>query len=148
MTAYVDASNMGLGIYFPFERRGFQSPVPANPPKDGIFFSEALAACAAIHLAKDLGGPKCLLIYTDNMNTFDIFNSLAAAPPYNRILMSAVDVIIGSGIDLRVVWIPGEENAVADALSRFKNHLLAVAYPRLRVEPFKPPQDGLGAAKK
>src|SRR5438034_2172260 len=94
--------------------RDTTAPVLANPPKDGIFFSEALAACAAIHLAKDLGGPKRLLIYTDNMNTFDIFNSLAAAPPYNRILMSAVDVIIGSGIDLRVVWIPGEENAVAD----------------------------------
>src|SRR5262245_28035303 len=117
------ASSMGLGIYFPYERLCFQAPVPTECPKEGIFFAEALAACSAIHLARELGGPKRLLIYT---NTFDIFNSLAVGPAYNAILMSTVDVMIEAGMDLRMAWIPTEHNIVADALSAMALELLEV----------------------
>ena len=54
-------------------------------PQNMIFFFEALVVCSAIHLSCNFTKTSCLIIYTDNSNTFDIFNSLCALPLYNRI---------------------------------------------------------------
>jgi hypothetical protein len=59
--------------------------------------------------------------------------------------MSTVDVLITRGIDLRVVHLAGENNNVADALSRFQNDNACSLVPGLSILPFTPPQDTLGA---
>ncbi|EMD33083.1 hypothetical protein CERSUDRAFT_57208, partial [Gelatoporia subvermispora B] len=87
-------------------------------------------------------------IYSDNSNTVHIFNSLCAQPEYNRILRSAIDVRIDLDLDVHVHWIPGQENTVADALSRGALDRALEIHPGLNILPFIPPQDALGACKK
>jgi len=132
MVAYTDASSKGLGVWFPGEHVGYQCPLPLNAPKDAIFFFEALAICSAILLARSFRKTTCMIVYTDNTNTFDIFNSLAAKPVYNRILMSLIDMLIKDGIDLRVYHILGKDNLIADLLSWYKNRLATLLSPSLQ----------------
>jgi hypothetical protein len=58
-----------------------------------------------------------------------------------------VDVLFTRGIDLRVIHFPGEQNVVADALSRWRADLALAAQPGLIIGPFTPPRDAPGAAK-
>ena len=90
LTIHVDTSGQGLGIWFVSEKVGYQCPLPIKVPSEAIFFFKALAVCCTIHLATQFPCVTCLLIITDNTNTFDIFTSLRALPAYNPILMSAI----------------------------------------------------------
>ncbi|KAE9382548.1 hypothetical protein BT96DRAFT_845376, partial [Gymnopus androsaceus JB14] len=69
---------------------GFFSPIPCNPPKDTIFFFEALCVLSAVHwycctmrADSSLTQRLRLTVFTDNMNTVNIFDSLKAEPSYN-----------------------------------------------------------------
>ena len=74
------------------------------------------------------------------MNTVDMFNSMRAEPGYNTILMEAVDTLIDIGVSLRVFHIPGEENSIADALSRSMFDIVRAQQPRLQIAIFQPPR--------
>ena len=50
-------------------------------------------------------------------------------------------------VDLRVFHIPGQDNIIADALSRYKNNLATLLSPNLIIGTFLPPQDALGPKK-
>ena len=108
-----------MGCWSPKACEGF---VCALPPvtRNGIFFFEALTVLSALSHACEsiLYRPCRLAIFTDNSNTFDMFNTLHALPAYNPILITATDLLITSGIKLRVFHVPQEENKVADALLR------------------------------
>ena len=115
---YTDASSVGLGLWFPEDHFACQCKLPHSPPTSTIFYFKALAVCSAIHLLVDMDDcPSKLLVYTDNMNTVALFNSLWALPAYNGLLMGAMDVLLLFSVDLRVEHIPGVENVVAGALS-------------------------------
>jgi hypothetical protein len=119
VTVYCDACLEGMGFWFPDHRVGYYSPVPLDAPSDSIFFFEALCVVSAVqraHMASPDGAR--IVIYTDNMNTVDMFNSLHCLPSFNRLLRFAVDILIGGDHDLRVLHVPGDENTVADAISR------------------------------
>jgi hypothetical protein len=73
------------------------------------------------------------------MNTVNIFNSLRAKGAYNEILKSAISLLISHNISLRVFHVPGSENVVADALSRFENMRAVAACPHLTISSFEPP---------
>jgi len=47
-----------------------------------------------------------------------------------------------------VEHIPGQQNVIADALSRFHNELVKDLVPTAQIFDFEPPRDALGAAKK
>jgi hypothetical protein len=127
---------------------GFQCGLPPGLPMGTIFFAEALAVCSVVHSLPDTDPmPHRVAIYTDNSNTVDIFNSLRASAPYNRILMSAVDVLITHNIDLHVYHVPGHENVIADALSRFHNDVALRVAPGLVINSFTPPRDAMGASE-
>ena len=104
--------------------------------------------CAAIHISECFPGVTHLLIATDNTNTFDIFTSLSAQPEYNPILISTVNILLCCDIDLRVVYILGSLNHVADALSQYQNDLVRKLIPAIQIENFTPSQDALGVVKK
>jgi hypothetical protein len=144
-----DASSSGMGLWFPDDRFACQCPLPSDPPVDTIFFFEALAVCSAIHaLANMYQVPSRLLVYTDNTNTVAMFNTLRAKPAYNNILLSAMDVLLEHQVDLRVEHIAGEENIIADALSRYQNERALQFAGEIDISHFEPPRDALGEVKK
>jgi hypothetical protein len=148
LTLFGDASGQGMGVWDPASGIGHQCVLPCSAPADTIFFFEALAVCAAVHLASGrLRTPKKLVIYTDNTNTLSIFNTLRALPPYNPILKSAVSVLLDNSIDLRVVFIPGVKNIMADALSRFNNKLAYEICPYLEILVLETPRNAMGVSK-
>ena len=75
--AYCDARLSGLGLFFKGLKKGFQCVIPQCPPKDTIFYFEALAVVSIVEAMTQLPSiPQCLLIFSDNTNTVDIFHSL------------------------------------------------------------------------
>jgi hypothetical protein len=147
LVGYSDASGVGMGIWFPGEHVGFQSPLPADGPKDLIFYYEALAVCSAFYLGAKYGCDR-IAIYTDNSNTVDMFSSLRAKPVYNTILIAAVDFTINTSIATKVYFVPGCQNIIADYLSRFLNLNALRLAPKLCIHAFEPPRNALGAAEK
>ncbi|KAJ6468717.1 hypothetical protein DFH09DRAFT_955414 [Mycena vulgaris] len=150
-----DACPRGMGFWNEILRRGFYSPVPTVAPKDTIFFWEATCVLAALEWfclnerVNFVGDrPARLTIFTDNLNTVQIFSSLAAEPAYNTLLKAAVDLLIHHRVDLRVLHIPGTENTVADAISRDNLILAHALVPDLSITPFQPPQCVMGVAQK
>jgi hypothetical protein len=147
LIGYSDASGVGMGIWFPGEYAGFQCPLPAEGPKDLIFFYEALAICSAFYLGAKY---RCdqIAIYSDSTNAVDMYSSLCAKRVYNSILLSAVDFTINTSITTKVYYVPGNQNIIADYLSRFLNADALRLAPNLNIQVFEPPQDALGVVKK
>jgi hypothetical protein len=62
------------------------------------------------------------------MSAVDMFSSLHAKLVYNSILISAIDFTISTSIAMKVYFIPGCQNTIADYLSRSLNaHALQLA---------------------
>ena len=154
LTAYCDASLAGLGFWFPDLSVGFWSHLPDDPPKDTIFYFEALSVLSAIKHSTSFGTSVTkLVIYTDNLNTVQMFNSLSALPAYNNILKDSVDHLLSdieNPIELRVIHIAGELNIVADALSCGFFHTVVDSAPDIVINNFSPPRirRELGEVKK
>ncbi|TFY74854.1 hypothetical protein EWM64_g9158 [Hericium alpestre] len=134
-------------FWSPSRSRGFHSRLPDTT--DSIFYWEALAVVSAIDWASHLTDmrPHRLLVYCDNTNTVDMFNTLHAQPPYNLLLKFAIDRLIHTGIDLHVVHLAGIDNGVADALSHFQEPCASALHPGLRTSTFLPPRDAMGASE-
>jgi hypothetical protein len=148
MIAYGDASSIGMGIWFPGEHISYQCALTENVLKDDIFFFKALTVCSAVHLACNFKKTSCLLIYTNNTNTFDIVTSLQALLLYNPILISAINVLSADVVDFCIFHIFGKDNIIADPLPHFLNNLTLCLGPNLTIHNFTPPQDVLGDLKK
>lgn len=149
LEVYCDASGSGMGFWYPYLNLGFQSGLPEHSPIRDIFFFEALCVASAIHDAVTrLPFNGRLAVYTDSLNSVYMFNSLSGEPGFNRILMDVVEVILAFDVDFRVFHISGRDNVVADHLSRWRIADAICWSPGLRVLPFQPPRNALGAAKK
>ncbi|KAA1471911.1 hypothetical protein DENSPDRAFT_859206 [Dentipellis sp. KUC8613] len=145
LVIFTDACFDGMGFWSLQQLLGFQTHLPAVAGT--IFYWECLAVLSAIHWAAsntDVAIPHRLVVYCDNTNTVDLFNSLHAQLQYNTLLKSAVDILLQSDIDLRILHIPGEANGVADALSRWDAEHALRLVPDLQIAPFEPPPDALG----
>ncbi|THU78864.1 hypothetical protein K435DRAFT_876172 [Dendrothele bispora CBS 962.96] len=120
---YCNACLNGLGFWVRFgdSQLGFQHCVEDKSSE--IFHFEVLAVLSALSFAIDSldPPPSRIVIYTDNTNTVNMFHKLKATPKYNPILLTAVNYLLRSHSQLRVIHIPGEDKTVTDALSRFQN---------------------------
>ena len=97
---YTDTCMGGMAIWYPELRLGYQCHVPHRYVAP-IFYWEAVAvACAMISPIT----PKstCLVVYTDNQNTTDIWHSLKASVPYNSTLIHSINWLINNNIDAHV----------------------------------------------
>jgi hypothetical protein len=66
-----------------------------DPPSDGIFYFEALVVLSTlIEAVCHIPSPARVVIFSDNMNSVDIFSSLGASPLYNTILKPAVSLLL------------------------------------------------------
>ena len=149
VSLFCDASSISLGFWFPAGSVGFQHVIDPSASSPGIFYHEALAVVSTLHWAAHNITQKtgqCIAIYTDNLNTVDMFNTLHAQPTYNSLVLTAVNLALDHHIDFHVFHIPGQENIVSDAISRFRFDTLAVFAPLLRILQFQPPRLTLGAA--
>jgi hypothetical protein len=147
LIGYSDASGVGMGIWFPGEYAGFQCPLPAEGPKNLIFFYEALAICLVFHLGAKYGRDQ-IAVYSDSTNTVDMYSLLRAKQIYNSILLCAVDFTVDTSIVTKVYYVPGNQNVIADYLSRFLNADALRLAPNLDIQVFQPPRDALGVIKK
>ena len=129
-----------MGFWYPISKDGYYAPTPVNVPSDVIFYYETLCIISAIVNVKQKArkGSK-ILIYTDNANTVNIFRSLRCLPAYNHLIRTAVDVLIENDFSLRVLHVPGEDNVVADALSRVQFSVALQIEPSLNLYSFNPP---------
>jgi hypothetical protein len=137
--AKTDACPRGFAFWYPKSDLGFTSPTPQDTPASRITFYEALAVLSALMDASTRfpAGSK-IVIYTDNFSTVAMFNSLRALPEYNCILKAAVDILLVSGLRLRVLHVAGCDNEVADALSR-ADFMRALHFrPNLSIRAFEP----------
>jgi len=137
-----------MGYWSPQTCEGFVCAISPNS-RNGIFFFEALTVLSALsHVCESVSPkPHRLAILTDSLNTFDMFNSLHALPAYNPILITATDLLLHSGIQLRVFHIPRNDNKVADALSRRDITTACHLHPTLTIASFSPPRFTLGEAQ-
>jgi hypothetical protein len=120
-----------------------------STPANLIFYYEALCVLSALHHAANAcDTPSKIVIYTDNSNTVDIFNSMRSLPAYNDILKSSVDIRLETDHQLRVLHVPGHNNTIADAISRLRLTDAIAIRPDLHIDYFQPPQLPLGAVKK
>ena len=106
--------------------------------------------CSAIqHAVSRLSSDgRRLAVFTDNLNTVQMFSSLAALPSLNWMLVITVDLLIEHDIDLRVFHVSGVDNIVADHLSRLRDDEAGHCAPGITISSFQPPRNALGAAKK
>ncbi|PPR03806.1 hypothetical protein CVT26_000980, partial [Gymnopilus dilepis] len=115
---YCDACPKGMGFVYEKSNEAFHCDSIADFVAP-IFYFEALCVLSALlNVSKRAQRGDRVVIYTDNMNTVQIFNSLSALPEFNDLLKAAVDVMILCDIKVRVLHIPGELNTIADTLSR------------------------------
>jgi len=146
---YCDACLDGMGFWYLSSLLGFYSPTPLDALDFPIFYFEALCVlCALQDVSSRVNCRSRVIIYTDNLNTVQIFNTLGCLPSYNHILRRSVDLLLSTGIDLRVLHVPGEQNSVADALSRCNFEKALFLASGLKISPFQPPRWTLGATQK
>ena len=118
----------------------FGDPVIHDRLPFNIFLNEAIAILAAIHWSTLLHPtPHRLAIHTNSSNSFNIFNSLCASDPYNSILMSTALIRIDYGIDLRIFFIEGKQNTIADALSHHSFDFICNLVLNVSIRHFMPP---------
>ena len=141
LTAYCDASLDGLGFWFPSLSAGFWSLILKEPLSNTIFYFEAISVLSAILHSTTMGLMICkLVVYTDNLNTVQIFNSLSALPEYNDILKAAIDHLLldlTNPIQLHIIHVPGDSN---NTLSHGFLHTIIDNMPFVTIEHFEPPR--------
>ena len=114
---YCDTCPEGMGFWYPVLKDGYYTPV--NVPSDVIFYFKALCILSAIvNVQAKAHWRVKILIYTDNMNSIDIFCSLCCLPQHNHLFKQAIDVLIWHDLSLHVLHVTGDQNIVANALSR------------------------------
>jgi hypothetical protein len=123
-----------MGFWYPDLNVGYYSPLPYHKKQDLIFYFEALCILSALfdaHSRMHAEGGGCFIIYTDNFNTIEIFNTLCALPVYNHLLKAAIDILYYGDHDMRVLHVP-------DALSGADFYRALALSPKLKVSTFKP----------
>lgn len=129
-----------MGFWYPSTKEGYYAPTPINVPTSVIFYFECLCVLSALADVQNKAPPGSkIVIYTDNSNTVDVFRTLRCLPPYNHLLRTAVDIMIAHDFSVRVLHVPGEENVVADALSRVMFSVALASEPDLKLFTFHPP---------
>lgn len=118
ITIYIDTSLSGIGMWSPDLCVGFYCDIKTHTPTSKNFYYEAYivmcALCWATHLSTI---PQQLVVFSNNSNTVDIFNSMKAHGQFNDLLKYKVDMIMTYNIDIWVIHIARADNTIADHLS-------------------------------
>jgi len=139
---FCDAVRSGLGCYLPEKSTGYRVSSPSKVPqgKDNAYFLKALCVCWAIHLAHKRKLDGRVLIFTDNLDTVKMYDTLSTPiSSCNQILMSVVDVLVKGRFTVQVVVVSGrKENEIADALARGQSDRLQQTFSDVKVVDSEP----------
>lgn len=111
----------GLGCWWVDPRTGCPQHFfhRSTTPSDDIAATEALAILSALDLAISSRLPlRRILVLTDSALSVYAFDSGRASPTLHSIVWTAYRLLDDSRVDLRVRHIIGDDNSVADSLSR------------------------------
>ena len=105
-------------------------------PATQITFYETLAVLSV--LSRRFPPESSIVIYTDNFSAVAMFNSFRALPEYNCLLKASVDILHTKKFCLKVLHVAGQNNEVADALSRGDLMRALKVKPQLSIKAFEP----------
>ncbi|KAJ3805252.1 hypothetical protein F5876DRAFT_91577 [Lentinula aff. lateritia] len=143
LVIYCDACPTGMGYWFCCDSRllGYQCAVPRpDDTEKPIFYYKAPMVVSSILHAIELSTVHHVFVFTDNTNMVDMFHALKAKQLYSPLLLTAIDHSICSNLQFRIVHIPGDENDIADVLSRFDYAHILQLVPSMEIYNFTPPQ--------
>ncbi|KAJ7706809.1 hypothetical protein B0H17DRAFT_846532, partial [Mycena rosella] len=102
-----------------------------------IFFLELVAILSAVHHAASLTKPpRRLLVWSDSYDSVSVLQSLSCKESiHNGPLLAIAQIMLTSGINLRVRHIAGKKNVRADLLSRFLLDDFRRQFPAVRIRP-------------
>lgn len=120
-TLFCDARPTGLGIWIPNAKKGYTLQLP--PPSQDIYWAELPAGIHAIMIAHD-SKAKRIVIFTDSHNIVDLFNSHRNSNLVRILFRKVIDLMLINGLDAKVKHIAGEQNIIADSLSRNNLNLM------------------------
>jgi hypothetical protein len=112
-----------------------------------IFFAESLAVACAVELAIQRKWRR-LVVFTDSMNTVDLFSNHAPPPLLRPLLRHVILQALKSGLDFKVHHVAGERNVVADAASRGLLDEVRRMAPHASIGRFNPPAVLLGGQQR
>ena len=142
IVVYTDASGKS-GLSFVFSNRGFVHQLNdfVHNHSADIFFLELVAILSAVHHIANLPHPpKRILLFSDSLDSVQVFDSLRAEQPmHNAPLRAIAGILIATGLELRVRHIAGKDNVAADLLSRLLFTEFRKKFPSHSVESFSPP---------
>ncbi|OSD05737.1 hypothetical protein PYCCODRAFT_1465071 [Trametes coccinea BRFM310] len=106
LIVFCNACLSGMALWIPSLSLAFITDCPPAPPGliYNIFWFEALTILSALKWvnANVSPPPECLAIYTDNLNTVQIFDSFHAIPSLDELLLCACRTLIATGINLSI----------------------------------------------
>lgn len=139
-TIYTNALLIGIGMWSPELGIGHYASIHTCKADSKIFYYEAYIVVCAIHWASiHSPSPCCVIIFSDNSNTVDIFNSMKARGEFNGLLKFVVDIIMACDLDIWVIHVPGMDNVIADHLSRGRLSHVRDIDDSLMLLSYKPP---------
>jgi hypothetical protein len=148
MVLWTDSS-LRIAMSFVYAGNGFAYQIQPGSAdtKIDIFFLELVAILSAIHhVASFDRPPQRVLLFTDSLDSVASLNSLRASESlHNGPLLGIAEVILRTGLDLRVRHIEGKKNIRADMLSRSLMDEYVKKFPSDRVRTFEPPRELLPA---
>lgn len=122
----------GLGVWDPIRHHAWFKILP--PPARNIFWAECMAIVAVI----DIGladGAKKIFVFTDSMLCFYLFAARNPNEIVRPIFRYIMQKLIAAGAAVRVRHVPGEQNSIADSLSRGDTSLVARLYNQAPILP-------------
>lgn len=100
-TFYTDALLTGIGMWLPELCVGYYTNICTRTVDSKFFYFKAFVVTCAIYWAPShLPLPKCIAIFTDNMNMIDILNSMRAHGKFNKLLKYVVDLLMVANMDI------------------------------------------------
>jgi len=147
LTIYCNACIHGLGFYAPPHNVACYAEFTDILSLCSIFCYKALCVVSAIVWAIQMRiGPHRLLIFTDSMNTVEMFHSLSGQSSYIDLLLHAICLLNPTTTSLPAFHIYGSDNTIIYTISHGLFSVALPLQPGSTISLFQPPFELLGAS--
>ena len=143
INVWTDAALCG-GMSFVFHQSAFiyefLSDMSQSGHPDILFFEMFAIVSALAHFTSLPALLHRILFFSDSLNSVSLFDTLHASDSqHNAPLLAATSIVIQTGIDFHVSYIPGKNNVRVDMLFHLLYDDYAHQYPTDTIHYFSPP---------